>query len=120
METITIMIAVFAAAAGGAASYFKAVYLKIIRNGHFVKKFWSEVLISSIAGILVSILITKEWDTVHAVSLLFLVGFSVSRIIQDLREKITKDIENAISEKLEGGGNEPSASTKIRVNQPHG
>lgn len=108
MELTTIFLAAIAAAMGGALSYLKGVYIDIVKNGHFLKKFWSEVSVSSLAGVAVSLLVAEDWGTPQTLSLLFLIGFAASRSVQELREKITGYIEDAISEKLKGEkGNEP-------------
>ena len=102
MELNTILIAALAAAAGGSLSYIKAFYAKIVRNGYYQKKFWSEVSISTLAGVVFAIVANKEWDLIHIISIVFLVGYTASHIIQDVRVKITKELEQKLVEKLEG------------------
>ena len=102
MELTSILLPALAAAAGGAVSYIRAVYASIIRNGHFLKKFWSEISVSTLAGVVVSLIAGNELDTHLMLSLVFLVGFSTSQLIQDLRQKITEQLEQKLVEKLEG------------------
>lgn len=98
MELNTILIAALAAAAGGSLGYIKAFYANIVKNGHYLKKFWSEVSISTLAGVVVAAIAAKnEWDVYFIISIVFLVGYSTSHIIQDIRVKITKELNKKLN-----------------------
>lgn len=89
-------------AAGGLVSFLAAYRRGHYRNNKNLEKFCIEILGAMTTASFVSALFLST-STHYRVFIAFALGIAWSRVVQLIRNKITKIVETALGEKSEGG-----------------